>query len=79
MRRGSTLSAAGQGDLFESEAFPAGAVAGVDEAGRGPLCGPVTAAAGILDGMGDGRFAPQGTMTREQALKVAVVCLQNLG
>ncbi len=37
------------------------------------------AAAGILDGMGDGRFAPQGTMTREQALKVAVVCLQNLG
>ena len=37
------------------------------------------AAMGILDGMGNGRFAPQGTMTREQALKVAVVCLQKLG
>ena len=37
------------------------------------------AAVGILDGMGDGRFAPQGTMTREQALKVAVVCLEKLG
>ena len=37
------------------------------------------AAAGILDGMGGGRFEPQGTMTREQALKVAVVCLQKLG
>ena len=35
-------------------------------------------AMGILDGMGNGRFAPQGTMTREQALKVAVFCMQRL-
>ncbi len=35
---------------FETEALAAGAlqVAGVDEVGRGPLAGPVTAAAGIL-------------------------------
>ena len=34
--------------------------------------------AGIIDGMGDGTFAPKGTMTREQALKIAVTCLENL-
>lgn len=36
---------------LEQSAFDAGnlAVAGVDEVGRGPLCGPVTAAAVILD------------------------------
>lgn len=36
---------------FEKSAFGQGArfVAGVDEVGRGPLCGPVTAAAVILD------------------------------
>ncbi len=36
---------------FESAAFAAGAncIAGVDEVGRGPLAGPVTAAAVILD------------------------------
>ncbi len=36
---------------FETAALARGAlrVAGVDEAGRGPLCGPVTAAAVILD------------------------------
>lgn len=27
---------------------------------------------GVVNGMGDGRFAPQGTMTREQAIKVAL-------
>lgn len=32
----------------------------------------------IINGMGDGSFAPQGTMTREQALKIAAVCVQNL-
>lgn len=32
----------------------------------------------IIDGMGDGTFLPQGTMTREQALKIAAVCVQNL-
>ena len=35
-----------QGLLFDA---PTGLVAGVDEAGRGPLAGPVVAAAGILD------------------------------
>ncbi|MEO1203240.1 MAG: ribonuclease HII, partial [Pseudomonadota bacterium] len=34
-----------QGLLFQTE----GLVAGVDEAGRGPLAGPVVAAAVILD------------------------------
>ena len=33
---------------------------------------------GIVNGMGDGTFAPKGTMTREQALKIAAVCVQNL-
>lgn len=33
---------------------------------------------GIIDGMGDGTFAPKGTMTREQALKIAAVSLENL-
>lgn len=30
---------------------------------------------GVIDGMGDGTFAPNGNMTREQAMKVAVVAL----
>ena len=36
---------------FEQDAMSRGYmnVAGVDEVGRGPLCGPVTAAAVILD------------------------------
>lgn len=36
-------------DLFEAPARAAGRLAGVDEAGRGPLAGPVAAAAVILD------------------------------
>lgn len=36
-------------DLFEGLALPVVRVAGVDEAGRGPLAGPVFAAAVILD------------------------------
>lgn len=36
-------------DLFEAPARAAGRVCGVDEAGRGPLAGPVVAAAVILD------------------------------
>src|SRR5210317_1043300 len=37
--------------LFETKASAQGyrAIVGVDEVGRGPLCGPVTAAAVILD------------------------------
>ena len=35
-------------DLFESS-YKGSALAGVDEVGRGPLAGPVTAAAVILD------------------------------
>lgn len=34
--------------------------------------------AGIIDGMGDGTFAPKGTMTREQALKIVILCAENL-
>jgi ribonuclease HII len=45
MRRTRPLS----GDLFESAARAAARVCGVDEAGRGPLAGPVVAAAVILD------------------------------
>ena len=36
-------------DLFAPELPASGLVCGVDEAGRGPLCGPVVAAAVILD------------------------------
>lgn len=36
-------------DLFEQAALASGRVCGVDEAGRGPLAGPVVAAAVILD------------------------------
>ncbi|MFO0009958.1 MAG: ribonuclease HII [Betaproteobacteria bacterium] len=44
MRRAST-----GGDLFEVPASAAARLCGVDEAGRGPLAGPVVAAAVILD------------------------------
>ena len=37
------------GDLFEAPARAARRLAGIDEAGRGPLAGPVVAAAVILD------------------------------
>jgi ribonuclease HII len=43
MRRGQTL------DMFELAARATGRVCGIDEAGRGPLAGPVVAAAVILD------------------------------
>ena len=33
---------------------------------------------GVINGMGDGTFAPKGTLTREQALKISVVCFENL-
>lgn len=36
-------------DLFEQAALASGRVAGIDEAGRGPLAGPVVAAAVILN------------------------------
>ncbi|MDD3609849.1 MAG: ribonuclease HII [Halothiobacillaceae bacterium] len=38
-----------QNDLFASAVHETGLIAGVDEAGRGPLAGPVCAAAVILD------------------------------
>jgi ribonuclease HII len=41
--------AAGDADLFEEVARAAARMCGVDEAGRGPLAGPVVAAAVILD------------------------------
>jgi ribonuclease HII len=36
-------------DLFEQAALLVGRICGIDEAGRGPLAGPVVAAAVILD------------------------------
>lgn len=33
---------------------------------------------GVVNGMGDGTFAPKGTMTREQAVKVAFAAVQAL-
>jgi ribonuclease HII len=36
-------------DLFEQAALASGRICGIDEAGRGPLAGPVVAAAVILD------------------------------
>ena len=72
------------GDLFALALPASGLVCGVDEAGRGPLCGPVVAAAVILDparpidGLADSkklseaareRLAPQ---IRERALAWAI-------
>jgi ribonuclease HII len=44
-----TRRRAGNLDLFEQAAFQGSHVCGIDEAGRGPLAGPVVAAAVILD------------------------------
>lgn len=33
---------------------------------------------GVINGMGDGRFSPKGTMTREQAVKIAFTAVQEL-
>ena len=49
MRKAGAGNPSPQPDFFAGEALADGPVAGVDEAGRGPLCGPVTAAAVILD------------------------------
>lgn len=62
---------------FESAARSRGAtrIAGVDEVGRGPLCGPVTAAAVILDpacipeGLADSKTL---TAARREALAVQI-------
>ncbi|MBO6603731.1 MULTISPECIES: ribonuclease HII [Paracoccaceae] len=49
---------------FETELALGGVVVGVDEVGRGPLCGPVTAAAVVLDpgsipdGLNDSKKVP---------------------
>jgi len=49
MTRARRPSTAVHGDLFEAATRAAARVCGVDEAGRGPLAGPVVAAAVILD------------------------------
>lgn len=60
-------------DLF---GIPAGPVAGIDEAGRGPLAGPVVAAAVILDdrrpieGLADSKALPE---KRREALAAEIV------
>ena len=67
---------------FETAAMAAGArlIAGIDEVGRGPLCGPVTAAAVILDpdripeGLADSKAL---TAARREALAESVIaCAQ---
>ncbi|HET8597887.1 MAG TPA: ribonuclease HII [Castellaniella sp.] len=74
-----------QVELFAAGPIPAGWVAGVDEAGRGPLAGPVFAAAVILDpdrpirGLDDskklspGRREELAAQIRERALAWAVM------
>lgn len=62
-------------DLFEGMAMPAVRQAGVDEAGRGPLAGPVFAAAVILDdnllieGLNDSKKL---TALRREALAIEI-------
>jgi ribonuclease HII len=71
-------------DLFEQAALASGRVCGIDEAGRGPLAGPVVAAAVILDcarpvdGLRDSKVLSPGRRDelalriREQAVAFAV-------
>ncbi|MBO9397943.1 ribonuclease HII [Shimia sp. R9_2] len=71
--------------LLEEAALKGGAtrVAGVDEVGRGPLAGPVTAAAVVLDpnnipeGLNDSKklTAKRRDALTEEILKVADVCI----
>ncbi|MGH6623793.1 MAG: ribonuclease HII, partial [Burkholderiaceae bacterium] len=62
-------------DLFEQMALASGRVCGIDEAGRGPLAGPVFAAAVILtpdhgiDGLRDSK---QLSAERREELSIAV-------
>ena len=69
---------AGGSDLFEAPARAAARLCGVDEAGRGPLAGPVVAAAVILDparaiaGLRDSK-----TMTARQREAVAQAIREN--
>lgn len=70
---------------FESAALARGAlrIAGVDEVGRGPLCGPVTAAAVILDparipeGLADSKTLSAARRDRlaAQIAQTALVCV----
>lgn len=65
---------------LEERLYPLGQVAGCDEAGRGPLCGPVVAAAVILppgliiEGLGDSKKLSERRRDRlyEEILKSAV-------
>lgn len=50
-----------------------GAIAGYARAYVGFFVGN-----GVINGMGDGRFSPKGTMTREQAIKTAFTAVQEL-
>jgi ribonuclease HII len=52
---------------FELERAAGGLVAGVDEAGRGPLAGPVVAAAAIID---EARLAPTLTIRIDDSKKL---------
>ena len=73
------------GSAFERGLWPpgfAGLVAGVDEAGRGPLAGPVVAAAVILDpgrpidGLGDSKtLAPRRRETLHDLIRARALCV----
>jgi ribonuclease HII len=59
-------------DLFEQAARSSGRVCGIDEAGRGPLAGPVVAAAVILDpGRRINGLADSKTLTPERREELA--------
>ena len=53
----SVRRARGQPDLFEQAGAPGRRICGIDEAGRGPLAGPVVAAAVILDTAAQDRWS----------------------
>ena len=78
---GRVYELATQGVLFEGAFLPQGEVSFADaeqiaEYARNYI--GFFIGCGIIHGMGDGTFAPNGTMTREQALKIAAMCAENL-
>jgi ribonuclease HII len=63
----------GTPDLFEIAARRSGRICGIDEAGRGPLAGPVVAAAVILDpGRRINGLADSKTLTAQRREELAV-------
>ena len=78
---GRTYERATQGVIMGGAFLPQGADSFSDHHGISDYAAPYIyffTGQSIINGMGDGSFAPKGTMTREQALKIAAVCVQNL-